>query len=688
MRHRTAPRTMVMLFIALTVIVQAGVFGAFASGGDFSLDFIAAEPGTYNHDTGVGGVYGTRQIGDEVVESLEGGDFACGDKVVFFTEITTDAGASGSQDIQLDFSFLMEPTGQPGAGFVDLVSVSVNPNDSSGNQNLEGDEDASIVSETPDTTPPPSQDTLFATVEVSNLDAGDVLILRLVTLLGCQVGSSPTGNLQADLQSAQTVSPSQDAITGGAQTIPFKKVEDIAEPGINVTKSCAPADVEVGDTLTFTITVENTGNETLNNVVVDDSLLGDLSGSFANSLAPGASESHEFTYEVTSADALKVTNNVTASADGAVSGAHVSDSASCSSNVIHTPKITVTKSCTPEAGIGDTITYTISIENEGDESLEGITVDDTLLGDLSGSYADTLAVGASESHEFTHTVTAQDPDPLPNHVDVAAKGTYSGGSTTDEADCQSNVLHVPAIGVTKSCTEFAGVGDTVTYTIEIENKGNEALENVQVSDSLIGDLSGSFADTLAVGAKESHEFTRTVSASDGNAVTNKVTASGSGVDSETPVNADAECTTTIVHPAIQIVKTANPTTITGSGTVTFTYVVTNTGDTPLSNISVDDDILGHIGTVAGPLAPGASVTLTRAVTVNTSSPTRNVGTAVGHDNYGHTVSDTDDAVIAVVLGRKLVRTGSDVGTFLALGLALMLAGLGLKFLVWYMPEEE
>lgn len=582
MRHRTAPRTMVMLFIALTVIVQAGVFGAFASGGDFSLDFIAAEPGTYNHDTGVGGVYGTRQIGDEVVESLEGGDFACGDKVVFFTEITTDAGASGSQDIQLDFSFLMEPTGQPGAGFVDLVSVSVNPNDSSGNQNLEGDEDASIVSETPDTTPPPSQDTLFATVEVSNLDAGDVLILRLVTLLGCQVGSSPTGNLQADLQSAQTVSPSQDAITGGAQTIPFKKVEDIAEPGINVTKSCAPADVEVGDTLTFTITVENTGNETLNNVVVDDSLLGDLSGSFANSLAPGASESHEFTYEVTSADALKVTNNVTASADGAVSGAHVSDSASCSSNVIHTPKITVTKSCTPEAGIGDTITYTISIENEGDESLEGITVDDTLLGDLSGSYA----------------------------------------------------------------------------------------------------------DTLAVGAKESHEFTRTVSASDGNAVTNKVTASGSGVDSETPVNADAECTTTIVHPAIQIVKTANPTTITGSGTVTFTYVVTNTGDTPLSNISVDDDILGHIGTVAGPLAPGASVTLTRAVTVNTSSPTRNVGTAVGHDNYGHTVSDTDDAVIAVVLGRKLVRTGSDVGTFLALGLALMLAGLGLKFLVWYMPEEE
>ncbi len=33
-------------------------------------------------------------------------------------------------------------------------------------------------------------------------------------------------------------------------------------------------------------------------------------------------------------------------------------------------------------------------------------------------------------------------------------------------------------------------------------------------------------------------------------------------------------------------------------TVTFTYVITNTGDVTLYDISVDDDIMGHIGDIA------------------------------------------------------------------------------------------
>src|SRR5438093_7381193 len=125
--RRTAKQIAILVFVAMTLVIQVGAMGAFASGGDFSLDFIAAGPASYNHDTGVGGEYANRDIGQNgVVESLEGGDFACGDKVVFFTQIVVDAGASGSQDIQLDFSFLKEPTGQPGAGFVDLLSASVN----------------------------------------------------------------------------------------------------------------------------------------------------------------------------------------------------------------------------------------------------------------------------------------------------------------------------------------------------------------------------------------------------------------------------------------------------------------------------------------------------------------------------------------------------------------------------------
>jgi len=43
---------------------------------------------------------------------------------------------------------------------------------------------------------------------------------------------------------------------------------------------------------------------------------------------------------------------------------------------------------------------------------ENITAVDDLLGDLSASYADTLDPGACESHDFTRTILATDPNPL------------------------------------------------------------------------------------------------------------------------------------------------------------------------------------------------------------------------------------------------------------------------------------
>jgi hypothetical protein len=82
--------------------------------------------------------------------------------------------------------------------------------------------------------------------------------------------------------------------------------------------------------------------------------------------------------------------------------------------------------------------------------------------------------------------------------------------------------------------------------------------------------------------------------------------------------------------------------------VTYTYVVTNTGDTMLFNISVDDDVLGHIGIIPS-LAAGASATLTTTSTVGTS-PVTNIGTATGSDVLGETVTDDDDAVVTPILG--------------------------------------
>ena len=51
-----------------------------------NLDLAASEPSTYDHAVG-GGAFNNGGIGDDVVESLEGGDFKCGEVATFLTEI-------------------------------------------------------------------------------------------------------------------------------------------------------------------------------------------------------------------------------------------------------------------------------------------------------------------------------------------------------------------------------------------------------------------------------------------------------------------------------------------------------------------------------------------------------------------------------------------------------------------------
>jgi hypothetical protein len=145
----------------------------------------------------------------------------------------------------------------------------------------------------------------------------------------------------------------------------------------------------------------------------------------------------------------------------------------------------------------------------------------------------------------------------------------------------------------------------------------------------------------------------------------------------------------IIHPAISIEKTVSDDSVAIGTTVTYTYVITNTGDTTLFEISVDDNILGHIGDIAI-LEPGDSETLTATFTVG-ASPVVNVGTAVGEDVLGEEVSDTDDALVTPLAdvgggqppgsppeagpaGGGTAFTGSEVWTWALLAAALSLIG--------------
>ena len=74
--------------------------------------------------------------------------------------------------------------------------------------------------------------------------------------------------------------------------------------------------------------------------------------------------------------------------------------------------------------------------------------------------------------------------------------------------------------------------------------------------------------------------------------------------------------------------------------VTWTYVVTNTGDVPLSDVAVTDDILGAITCPQDTLAVDESMTCT-ASGVAVSGQYANLGSVTGTPQIGAPVSDTD-----------------------------------------------
>ena len=235
-------------------------------------------------------------------------------------------------------------------------------------------------------------------------------------------------------------------------------------PEIDVEKTC-PASVPAGQEIDYTITVENTGEEALVDVTIDDSLLGEITGEFnfdfTGEFPVGAVATATVSYSP-GPNENPVENTVTASGTGAESDSDTSDDDSCTTDVIEGPAIAVSKACPAVVDVGETITYEITVSNAGTEDLEGITVSDSVIGDLSASYGDTLAVGASETHEFDHT--AGNPGLLVNTVTVSGSGVESQGTVTATDECTTEIVDIlgggptqpPAVAPTAPGTAFTG----------------------------------------------------------------------------------------------------------------------------------------------------------------------------------------------------------------------------------------
>jgi hypothetical protein len=321
--------------------------------------------------------------------------------------------------------------------------------------------------------------------------------------------------------------------------------------------------------------------------------------------------------------------------------------------------------------VGDPVVWTFVVTNTGRTRLSDITVTDDQIdaadidcGDGTNVVAGPLArdesftctatgVAAEGPYENTGTVTATNPS-RPNAPEVTDEDPSHHEGVEPEVDIEKATNTIDA---DEAPGPLVAVGDPVVWTYVVTNTGNADLTDVTVTDDQIdaseidcGDGTNVVAGPLA--PDDSFTCTATgVAAAGEYANTGTVVGDGPETTDENgdpvppqQVSDEDPSHHTGVEPAVDIEKSTNtfdadeapgPLVAVG-GSVVWEYVVTNTGDTDLTNITVTDDQLDAAdidcgdGTnvVAGPLAPDDSFTCT-ATGVAAAGPYENTGTVVG-----------------------------------------------------------
>ena len=426
-------------------------------------------------------------------------------------------------------------------------------------------------------------------------------------------------------------------------------------PSFTISKSPDVASVNaLGNVITYTITLTNTGTETLTGVSVSDPLLanfdcdGTAGAPFTTTgftVNTGSALTCTGSYTVTQAD---IDNN--GGGDGDIDNTVTGDTnetppqnASAAVTILQNPAHTTVKTQTSAGpyAVGNTITYNIVVTNTGNLTLTGVTATDNsaTVSACTPAQPSTLAPGAAMTCPASHVVTQADVDngSYPNTATGDSDQTPPSTSTVTVNFTQSPSLNIvkevatASTGPWNDVSVTVNVGDTVHYRVRVLNTGNMTLTGLTVTDPMCTlvrgtDITGDNDNNFEVG--EEWAYTCSVSAVAG---TNNNTATADSA--QTPADTDdASYTATVIPaPALNITKdgaldmtVVAPNTRADAGDViNYTIQVQNTGNTDLTGVVVTDPLISGTldcdGTPGAPLVTsGLTVTVGNTLTCSGS----------------------------------------------------------------------
>ena len=278
-----------------------------------------------------------------------------------------------------------------------------------------------------------------------------------------------------------------------------KTTEETETGIINITgkKEVNTSEAKVGDTLTYTITLTNSGNATGTVTVTDEIPAGTtlVEKSITNN---GVESNGTITWtdvEVKAGDTVEVSFKVTINNDTKTSvrnTAVIDDNKPTEEVETKVANITGAKSVDKStAKVGDTLTYTIKLTNSGNGDGKVTVTDEiptgtTLVADsitANGSYNEEnktitwtdVKVEAGKTAEVSFKATINSD----TKTSVTNKAVIDGNKPTEEVETKvANITGTKTVDKTE-----AKVGDTLTYTITLTNNGN-ADGTVTVTDEI------------------------------------------------------------------------------------------------------------------------------------------------------------------------------------------------------------
>lgn len=370
-------------------------------------------------------------------------------------------------------------------------------------------------------------------IQIGNINPNGTAVISLNVLVTNIPSINPISNFSS-IQFEHVIDPSQPS---ALQTAVSNAVSTTINSAIlNTTKTVDKSIISVGDTLTYTTTITNTGNTPATNITftsaipssttfVPDSVtingiqqLGAQPALGVNipNIAPGETVTVTFQVNVISVPpSSSIMGNDTILYSYTVDPSAAPITTSTSTNIVTNPvldaMITMVKSVDQTiVTLGDTITYTTILTNNGNTNATNITFTDLIpdgttfipnsvtingsthigLDPNTGITIGSIAPNNSISIAFQVTATST---PVQNPIANSASASYTFITDPNAPIVSRNVTSNTVFTTINTATilslkqvdkSFSRIGDTLTYTVTLTNNGNSSAQNVIFTDTM------------------------------------------------------------------------------------------------------------------------------------------------------------------------------------------------------------